>query len=200
VAFARLMADELQLGGLWFDAPACAKQFSAERKVAADEWPALLACLAKLNLRLSPDVGDGTGRPALTYEPGVALAVAARGGGVRWIGSATRISDPTAAPVTAAELAAHITSGTRVVVPDQAVLDAIMQATQPLDKFASASLRVCVDARGNVDRVEVGHHSDHPSYVKATRDAVATWRFKPFHAHGKAVRVCSFAAFRYPAD
>lgn len=57
-------------------------------------------------------------------------------------------------------------------------------------------VQVCVDRSGRVDgtRIEVTTPSAE-AYARAALAAAATWRFTPFPARGKPVRVCAIETF-----
>jgi TPR repeat protein len=197
-AFARLASSSVDLYGLWFDSPDCAKQFSGEVTLTAGAHPAFLACLSSHGLRFDPRASADRSA-ALVYDPGVVLTVDLVDGAIaRITGPQLPWQRASAAAISPMALASHLVAGTHAVEPDRAARDAI--AAFP-DAIAAVHLHVCVDATGKLEEARVAkspHSND--NYARAVEAAAAAWRFKPFEVGGKAVPVCTDDVFVYPAD
>ena len=204
-AFARLMPPDAEISSLWFDSAPCAKQFSGRFAPTDANRPALLKCLSGLGLHAaprglrfeSPDLLEK--QLSLIYEPGIALEIRIRDGAVASIGTAMAFAaDPEAAPITADALEAHLVSGTATVEPGPAVREAL--ARSPHD-IAFVQLLACVGRTGELESVRIVRRSrEHDDYVRAVMAAAATWKFKPFEVHAKAVRACAVDLIAYPPD
>lgn len=197
-AFARLASSSVDLYGLWFDSPDCAKQFSGEVTLRAGAHPAFLACLSSHGLRFDPRASADRSA-ALVYDPGAVLTVDLVDGAIAQItGLQPSWQDAYAASISPGALASHLVAGTHDVEPDRAARDAI--AVFP-DGVAAVHLHVCVDVTGKLEEARVvksPHGND--NYARAVEAAAAGWRFKPFEVGGKPVPVCADDVFVYPAD
>jgi ketosteroid isomerase-like protein/cell division septation protein DedD len=204
-AFARLVPSDAEISSLWFDSAPCAKQFSGRFAPTDANRPVLLKCLSGLGLHAapsglrleSPDLQEK--QVSLVYEPGIALEIWTRDGGVARIGTALAYAaDPEAAPITADALEAHLVSGTASFEPEPAVREAL--ARSPHD-IAFVQLLACVDRTGELESVRIVRRSQgYDDYVRAVMAAAARWKFKPFQVHGSAVRACAVDLIAYPAS
>ncbi|HEX7843186.1 MAG TPA: hypothetical protein VF469_37200 [Kofleriaceae bacterium] len=197
-AFTRLASSSVDLYGLWFDSPDCAKQFSGEVTLTAGAHPAFLACVSSHGLRFDPRASADRSA-ALVYDPGVVLTVDLVDGAIaRITGLQPSWQGANAASISPVALASHLVAGTHAVEPDRAVREALAASPDPV---AAVYLHVCVDATGKLEEARVvksAHGND--SYARGVEAAAAAWRFKPFEVGGKAVPVCADDVFVYPAD
>ena len=191
-AFARLWSGMVEVTGLWFADRACARQFPRDFTLAADRQPAFLRCLATLDARVEPPSGNGD-TPVLAYDPGLAVHLGVRGQVVQqlWTDVAL-IDDPDAASIDPNLLASHLVSGTF----DVRLGAGARGAAGAPEGTMSVDLQVCVDRSGRVDgtRIERSTPSSE-DYARAVLAASTTWRFTPFLARGKPVRVCAIETF-----
>lgn len=191
-AFARLWAGTVEVTGMWFADRACARIFPRYFMLTTDRQPAFLRCLATLDARVEPPSANQE-TPVLVYDPGLTVHLGVRGRVVEQIWTdVAPIDDPDAASIDPDLLASHLVSGTLDVRPDAAARGS--QAAP--DGMMSVDVQVCVDRLGWVDgtRIERSTRSTE-AYARAVLAAAATWRFTPFLARGKPVRVCAIKTF-----
>lgn len=191
-AFARLWAGRVEVTGLWFADRACARLFSRDFTLTADRQPAFLRCLATLDARVEPPSGNQD-TPVLAYDPGLAVHLGVRGRLVEQVWTdAARIDDPDAASIDPDLLASHLVAGTFDVRPGAAAHG----ATGAPDSVMFVEVQVCVDRSGRVDGTRIERSTPRSeAYARAVLAATATWRFTPFLARGKPVRVCAIEKF-----
>lgn len=185
----QLSAQPLRLYHLWFDTPACAKEFGGKVTLESAQLPRLVDCLARLGLGQG---ADGT----FVHAPGAAIVpLLYRGKLAGLSGVAVENSVPT---VTEATLAANLVKGTLDVAPDAATRIAIDKAKQA----ATVWLEACVDAAGKIEKVSANRRTSKGggSYAKTIEAAAKSWAFRPFKRDGKAVRVCLQRRYAYPPD
>ena len=187
VAVDRATAFPLKIDRLWFDTESC-KQFEGKREVASDQLPALVDCLAGLDITAS-DTG-------VTYGPGVPVWIVVDGSGKMRMLVGIRLPSFGDRLVIAPDVfAKHVTGFQRQITPDAATkkqLDAD-------DGVASMMALVCVDGRGKVTSVDVDK-STHATYAATVEKAVRRWKIKPFAVRGKAMAACSAMLLGYPED
>jgi hypothetical protein len=172
----------LRLYHVWFDSPACSKEFGGKVAVAAGRLRALVACLARLELA---DGVEGT----FIHAPGVAIAPLVYRGKLAGLGGVTVA--PGVPTVSDAALAKHLTAGALAVTPDAATLAA--------KKSVTVWLEACVDPKGAVTSISTKRATS-PAYAKVIEAAAARWTFRPFMRAGKAIRVCLQRRYAYPVD
>jgi TPR repeat protein len=191
-AFARLWSGTIEVTGLWFADRACARQFPRDFTLTADRQPEFLRCLATLDARVEPPSGSQDA-PVLAYDPGLAIHLGVRGRVVEQIWTdVARIDDPDAASIDPELLGSHLVSGTLDVRPGAAARG----ATGAPDGMMSVDVQVCVDRSGRVDGTRIERSTPSAeAYANAVLAAAATWRFTPFLARGKPVRVCAIETF-----
>jgi TPR repeat protein len=196
-ALAKLAPQPVALQWLWFDSPECAA-FSRQHRLVTAEHTAFLGCLANARLRIAHREESGMATD-LIYEPAITLTLDVRDGMLERIAAPrAAIYDEAAAPLEFSLLMSHLVSGASHVEPDSTLREKIERSP---DAVAYAHLLVCVDPAGAVERATVNWGSrDHDSYMRAVEAAAAKWRFTPFVAHGKPVRVCAEHVFVYPYD
>jgi len=179
---AQVAAQPLRLYHVWFDSPACTKEFGGKVSVPTGRVPALVACLARLELT---DGADGT----FVHAPGVAIAPLIYRGRLAGLSGVTVAAGvPT---IHDDALAKHLATGTLAVEADA--------ATRAAGKPASVWLEACVDARGTISAIST-KRSTAPTFAKAVATAASTWTFKPFERGGKPIRVCLQRRYAFPAD
>lgn len=201
-AFATLVPPDAVISSIWFADPSCARQFSGSFAPTAPSRAALLKCLAGLELRRGPRqqvvLGDPEHRPALVYDPGVALELEIRDGAVVGIDTVWEFTgDPSAAPVAPEALEAHLIAPV-TVEPDAKVRDALSSSR---DDVAFVQLLACVDRTGKLESVRAVRRSKgYDSYLHAVEVAAARWKFRPFKRNDQPVRVCGLDLVVYPPD
>ena len=194
--FAKRLLGRVQVTGLWFADRECARQFAGDFPLTADRQPAFLRCLATLDAHLAPP-GKEADTAVLAYEPGLAIHLGIRGGVVEqiWTG-APRIDDANAAPIDPELLASHLVSGTFDVRPAPAA-----GAAGRSPPVLLVDLNVCVNPSGRVDRAWIEQNTPwSEGYARTVQSAAAAWKFTPFVARGKPVRVCATVSFSDPPD
>jgi len=181
-AFGAQIAEKpLRLYHVWFDTPACAKEFGGKVTVERAKLPRLVGCLARLGLS---DQGG-----MFVHAPGVAVApLLYRGKLAGLSGVAVEASVPT---IHDGALAKHLATGTLAIEADA--------ATRASGKLATVWLEACVDARGAITAIST-KRSTAPAFAKAVATAASAWTFKPFERGGKPIRVCLQRRYAYPAD
>ena len=196
-AFARLWAGMAEVTGLWFADRACARMFSKDFTLTANRQPAFLRCLATLDARVEPPSGN-QGTPVLAYDPGLAIHLGVRGGLIEQVWTdVAPIDDPDAASIDPDLLVSHLVSGTFDVRPAAAA----RAATGRPDGAMFIDVQVCVDRSGRVDGTRIEQSTpESEAYARAVVAAAATWRFTPFLARGKPVRVCAIERFSDSAE
>lgn len=194
-ALTALSHTQVSLFDLWFDTKPC-QRFMGRMRVEAADLPALFGCLADLDVRSAGPATD-----YLIYGPGVPLSFRInKAGQLAAIGSMAgrdaKAGDP---PVVPPDLfSANVIGHSRVVVP-AAKLRAEIDASA--DLVALAVLRVCANAKGKLDKVDVVRTSDgHATYGVHAAKALRRWKVKPFTSRGKPTRVCSLQHVGYPED
>jgi TPR repeat protein len=191
-AFARLWSGTVEVTGVWFADRACARRFPQDFTLTADRQPEFLRCLATLDAHVEPP-GPSHETPVLAYDPGLAIHLGVRGRVVEQIwADVARIEDPDAASIDPDLLASHLVSGTLDVRPGAA---ARTTAGAPAGAM-SVAVQMCVDRSGWVDGTRIERSTPlTAAYARAVLAATATWRFTPFLARGKPVRVCAIKTF-----
>jgi hypothetical protein len=179
----------LRLYHVWFDAPACAKEFGGKVSVEQARVPALVGCLARLGLA---DGKDGS----LVHAPGVAVVPLIYRG--KLAGLSGVAVDPTTPTVTDEALSANLAGGALDVAPDAATRAALDGAKDR----ATVWLEACVDARGKIENVSAKRTSSDraASYAKTIQAAATSWTFRPFKRAGKPIRVCLQRPYAYPPE
>ena len=64
-------------------------------------------------------------------------------------------------------------------------------------KGAVAVVKMCLNARGSVDRLAILKTSGYPGYDAKLKAHMQTWQYRPFRVNGKPVRVCTAVTFIY---
>ncbi|HET9991704.1 MAG TPA: energy transducer TonB [Kofleriaceae bacterium] len=189
-------------GGLWFDDPVCAKEFSAGEEVPKDRLDAFSYCLAGLHMQASPrsdELGDVV---VMTYAPGI--EVEARvvqeedGAHLTWIGYASRRPIDAMLPtITSAALESIRLTGDPNGPLDPAVARTLELDPTPKSHASFTWLRVCVDETGALtlaDPFETTSSAASDAFVAAAKK----WTFKPFTIHDQPVAACSMVRMAYP--
>lgn len=179
----------LRLYHVWFDSPACAKEFGGKVSVEEARVPALVGCLSRLGLA---EGAEGS----LVHAPGVAVVPLIFRG--KLAGLSGVAVDPTTPTVTDAALTANLAAGTLEVPPDAVTRAALDGANDR----ASVWLEACVDARGKIEKVSAKRASSDRAgaYAKTIQAAAARWTFRPFKRAGKPIRVCLQRPYAYPPE
>jgi TonB family protein len=60
-----------------------------------------------------------------------------------------------------------------------------------------ASVKICLNAKGDVSSAEVAKSSGFPAYDQELTDAIATWKYKPWTVDGMPAAVCTAITFIY---
>lgn len=189
-------------GGLWFEDPACAKEFGPGEEVPKGRLEAFASCLAGLHLQASTR-GDELGDVVvMDYAPGI--EVEARvipeedGSHLAWIGYASRRPIDAMLPtITSAALQSIRTSGDPNGPLDPAVAATLELDPTPKSHASYTWLRVCVDENGSLMLAEP-YETTSTSASRAFVDAALKWTFKPFKIHDRPVAVCSMVRMAYP--
>jgi hypothetical protein len=200
-ALEALLRGSVANGGLWFDDPACRKQFPGSEEIGADRLPAFARCVVGLHVQASTRDDALGGVVVMTYAPGfeIEARVLAEADGPRlvWIGFASRRAPTELPTITSQAFEALRLTGDRngPLTPDvasQLEIDLV-----PNGHSAFSWIKVCVDTSGAVT-------SAHPYETTSSKaqDAFAAaarmWTFRPFTIGGEAIPVCSMVRMTYP--
>jgi hypothetical protein len=193
------LAAPLQLGGLQFADPSCAR-FSSAGTIPAAQLRDFAACLVEMPLRAS-----GRGRSAervdiaiLEYEPGIEVEVELGfGANKAWVERIGYSAPHDALPTITGDALVALRDGPPAPVPDDArgKLDDALARTR-LDQLF-AWLEVCIDAEGRVSGVDTREVTT-PELSEVFVDAARSWKLHPFTIAGRAVPVCTLARVAYP--
>ena len=85
-------------------------------------------------------------------------------------------------------------SGERLVVPDDPTKLEIQCARV---SKTSAAFKLCLDAAGVPETVEIYSSSCFPRYDADVAATIRTWRYSPYTVDGVAVPVCTSVVFIY---
>jgi hypothetical protein len=199
-AIEELFHGSVTNGGLWFDDPACAAQFSKGGDVPDNELAAFAHCLVGLHLQASAredQLGDVV---VMSYPPGIeieARVVHETGGAhLAWIGyESWRDVDALIPTITTEAFESIRLSGDRngPIDPEVAATLGVGPGTEP----AHAWLRVCVDETSTVTLAHTFATTD-PKASAAFEKAAMAWTFKPFMIANRVVPICSMVHMTYP--
>jgi len=208
-AFAKLAADEVDVGGLRFDDPGCSTQFSRTVALTAAQHPSFLRCLAKLAVHVEPAL-DYLSTPSLEYEPGRTLAVELRDGVLQRIWEPPSSQSPqlvssSASPagvapngaprnVSPAMLGALRIAGEIAIVPDPDTQRAIRAAGSPR---LNGTFKVCITALGTIASVTMLKSTGSFHYDRRLERTMYAWRYRPFLVDGEPTPVCTAVTFIY---
>jgi hypothetical protein len=201
-AFAKLLRGSVMNGGVWFEDPACTRQFPAPGKIEGDRLDAFAKCLAALHLEATPrndTYPDGT---VLTYRAGFELEALVDedldGPRLYWIGYSARHDTADALPtITPQTLESLRIAGDRNGPIDPAASRGWPELQLGAKSSAYAWLKICIDRDGLVTST----HSREASSLEASnafKSAVASWRFRPFVVGTQALPVCAMVHLQYP--
>ena len=180
-AVAAYVDSQLETAHLWFDTPACRKQFS-DAKVNAKDVAALVACLAPLGIdaktllvRYGPDVVISLG---WRFANGKVTLVSMKGDGL------TTGEHP---QVWLDAFEQHRKAGTKTIAFDAKARAEIENSGDP-----GVFFEVCVDEAGKVVSAKpiMGIGGSGPT-AKALAAATKDWKFEPFLVRGKPVIACA---------
>jgi hypothetical protein len=192
-AVANLVDLPLRVRNVRFDAPECAK-FSTANVERAD-LEQLVGCLADLGITTLAGADDRW--VSALYGPGMPLVLVGSGG-LRIgtiVGYQTKSHDIiTIEPVT---FTSHIKKFTREVAPAAALKKTIDGSPS---EVATASLLVCVDAKGKVEALATTDAKTPATYAEDVQQAATKWSIQPFELGGKPIRACAKLAVGYPAS
>jgi protein TonB len=65
------------------------------------------------------------------------------------------------------------------------------------DMRVVTTVKMCVSARGTVNRLELLSSSGYPAYDRKVLNQIRTWRYRPFEVNGKPVPVCTAVTLIY---
>lgn len=85
-------------------------------------------------------------------------------------------------------------SGNKIIVPDDATKEQILQSGQ---QRIIASFKLCLDPQGNVASVSKLKSSGFPDYDAKITSQMQQWRYRPYQVDGKPVPVCTAVTFIY---
>jgi hypothetical protein len=109
--------------------------------------------------------------------------------------SVTATQQGGAAQVAPTVLEGYRTAGTKLITPDDDTKTAIHDSGT--DRII-ASINLCLDEKGVVDRLALLKSSGFPAYDMRILGTIKnTWRYKPYVADGKPVAVCTQVTFIY---
>lgn len=192
-AIAALLSPKLELAGIWFADPACARRFSTPGPLAPADAPAFARCLAQLRLQVTTRHTATPRGAVLTYDPGIELEAVFDGPTLRWLGyeSQGRHDENLPTLSTQAFESLRKTGSPNI---DTAVAAKLATAIASRGSV-SAWIKLCLDATGALSLTELRSATTPDSgaiLVAATRD----WTFKPF----KKQPACSLVFLVYPAS
>jgi hypothetical protein len=204
VRVAKVMHDQLELGGVWFPDPAC-RRFSLLGPVDYTDQPLLARCLASLHLVRGKRRTSLLNGFTVIYPPGIELeAVFVTEWRMRdeppeadylgWLGFSGRESAADALPsITQELLESHRRRGAGEL--DHVLLDRELAARRLTELFAW--LKVCIDASGTVTSVRP-RLTNSLTAQQAFLAAASAWRFEPIVLGGQPAPVCAMMLFGYP--
>ena len=189
-------------GGMWFNDPGCAAQFSEGRELKRDEFPAFARCLAELHLQASPRedaLGDVV---VMTYEPGIEIEARVipeeAGPHLVWIGyESRRAIDASIPTITSDTLESLRIAGDRNGPLDPSTASGLELDATPKSHAAFTWIRLCLDETGAVTLA----HPFETTSSKASNAFVAAagaWTFRPFTVAGRVLPACSMVRMTYP--
>lgn len=88
-------------------------------------------------------------------------------------------------------------AGSKRIVPDSLVQADIIAAGKTK---VVASMKMCLDDKGNVSSVTQLKSSGFPTYDRKLMTEMRQWLFRPYKLSGKAVPVCTAITFIYDAS
>lgn len=204
-AFATLVANEVDMRGLWFNDPGCAKTFSGTVALTTAQHPALLRCLAKVAVRVEP-APDHLSTPSLAYEPDMKLAVEVRDGVVQQIRGLSFSEAPpplasSASPagveprnVAPRAIDAYRIAGEKMIVPDPDTKRMIAAAGSPR---LVGTFKLCITEHGTIASVTMLKSTEVVAYDRRIERTLYGWRYRPFLLDGKPAPVCTAVTFIY---
>jgi periplasmic protein TonB len=86
------------------------------------------------------------------------------------------------------------TSGETAIVPPRDVVQEMYRSGQ---HKTSASLKLCLDTRGQVASITLTQSTKYAEYDAAILDAVRRWRYQPYTVNGNPAPACGVVTFRY---
>ena len=189
-------------GGLWFDDPACAAQFSNGGDLRPDQLAPFARCLAGLHIQASKRedaLGDVV---VMTYAPGIEIEARIiqeqSGPHLMWIGYESRREIDALIPTVTSDVLESV----RLSGDANGPLDPSVASTLELDPTPKSHaqftwIRLCVDETGTVT---LAHPFETTSQkASAAFEAAAhAWTFRPFTIAGRVVPICSMVRMTYP--
>jgi hypothetical protein len=195
-AIARQLHPRLDLAGVWFADPACAKRFASHTALAAGDLDAFARCLAQLRLQVTTRHTSTPGGAVLTYEPGIELELVFDGPLVRWIGfEAQGWKDANLPTLSAQAFEALRRSGTTNL--DATAGKQLATAAASRGSVA-AWIKLCLDPTGAITTAEL-RDSTTPAAGAILLAAIKDWSFRGFEHKGKKLPVCALSYLIYPA-
>jgi hypothetical protein len=88
-------------------------------------------------------------------------------------------------------------SGSKRIVPDARVKADILAAGKTK---VVASMKMCLDDKGNVSSVAQLKSSGYPAYDRTLMTEMRQWLYRPYKVNGKAAPVCTAVTFIYDAS
>jgi TPR repeat protein len=201
-AFAKLVANEVELRGLTFDDPDCTRRFSGVVMLTVEQHPAFLRCLARAGVHLNP-ASDNQSPLSLVYQSGVTVDVATHDGVAWWITSSEPslsmrhgAVDLDAVPgnVGPTVLEAHRILGDAHIVPDDDIKTAIYAAGSPQ---LIGSFKLCITAGGAVASVAMLKSTGSAAYDRKIERELFGWKYRLFTVDSVPVPVCTAVTFVY---
>lgn len=199
-AVRRMLGPSVELGGLWFPDPVCAREFVGTGSVGGGRLDELARCLATLKLEIAKRSDPLLDAAILTYAPGIEVEAVfverSEGPWLSWIGYEARRNMADALPTISAETLESLRiAGQR----EPAVTGLDEEIARSQMHYSKAWVKLCIDAQGNV----TGTHVREASSNRASRTftaAIADWKFKPFAPDGRPLPVCSLVLLAKPLD
>ena len=196
-----LLVGSVADGGLWFNDPACAREFSSAGVVHEGQFDRFAKCLAGLHLRASSRKAELPDTTLLAYEPGIELEArildTTDGPVLLWIGF---VESGTPATITPGTLESLRTAGDPNGLLDPHVAPEIEVDRQEPGAWhghAYAWIDVCLDKDGGLSGVRAREASS-PVAAGAFAAVASQWRFRPFVANGEGMPVCSLVVLADP--
>jgi hypothetical protein len=211
-AIARQLHPRLDLAGVWFADPACAKRFASPMTLAAGEpdverapekqqarsarIDAFARCLAQLRLQVTTRHTSTPSGAVLTYEPGIELEVVFDGPLVRWIGfEAQGRKDANLPTLSTQAFEALRRSGTTNL---DATAGKRLDAAVASRGSVAAWVKLCLDPAGAITTAEL-RDSTTPAVGAIVLAAIKDWSFRGFEHKGNKLPVCALSYLIYPA-
>jgi TonB family protein len=85
-------------------------------------------------------------------------------------------------------------SGNEHIVPNDEVK---LQIKRDAKTRVVATVKMCLSARGNVNKLVILKSSGYPSYDRRIKAEMLRWKYSPFMVNNKPIPVCTSVTFIY---